>query len=433
MKDAIFITYPDSFVRGDEKPLKTLSRLDLECFDAVHVLPFFPSTSDKGFSVSDYTIVDPEYGDWNDLPDSLMVDCVFNHTSRSHPWFDSHPEYYLRFDSVPKTSVFRPRDSSLFTQIGEYYYWTTFSADQIDLDVSKPEVQEELENIISLYIDKGAKLLRIDAAPYLFKDFSHISTIETHEYLQSLIKKFSDVTIIAEVNRVQEEIDEYRKYAHVYNFALPGLVYHAFLHQDISGLLTHLQDDFRNYINVLATHDGIGLNAARSYVDTSSLVDDTRAKGFSGSEYELNINYFDALDRSEDKMITAHSLLLCLEGIPAVYYHSFFGSYGIKVAGRGANRAVIHYDSLMQSLSTNSVTSRINSSIRHLLGLREKLSESQEVYEQDGLLVVKRGDVLCLHNFSAQQKRIAEVYDLVSEQTTSCVKAFGCVWHKKDL
>jgi hypothetical protein len=177
------------------------------------------------------------------------------------------------------------------------------------------------------------------------------------------------------------------------------------------------------------------LTAARSYVETDSLIADAQAKGFSAGKYEININYLDALDRSEKKMLTAHSLLLSIRGVPAIYYHSFFGSYGIKVAGRQANRAVMHYDTLMESLGHDTVCSRINTGIRELLSLRNKyISGFQRVEIKDGLLVVHRESVVCVHNFTSNSCSYPQVYDLVSQKDVSCVPAFSHIWHlRKDL
>jgi glucosylglycerate phosphorylase len=68
---SVLITYADQVRAPGEAPLRTLRRL-LDgplagTTSAVHLLPFYPSTSDDGFSVADYDAVDPAVGDWDDV------------------------------------------------------------------------------------------------------------------------------------------------------------------------------------------------------------------------------------------------------------------------------------------------------------------------------------------------------------------------------
>ena len=426
----VFITYADSFHKDGELSLTTLSRLDLSFFDAVHVLPFFPSSSDRGFAVKDFTIVDPAFGSWSDLPRPLMVDCVFNHTSREHSWMKSHPQFYLRYKEPPSTRLFRPRNSPLFTKVGDWYYWTTFSEDQIDLNLSRDELREELEKLIELYISRGAVLLRLDAVAYFFKDYDSISTQETHDYVKYLVSKYPQVMFVAEVNLSQEAIDEYASYVPAYNFAFAPLMYYSLLTGDVDELVKHLNTSHKNYFTALATHDGIGLKAAATRIPIQTLIEDTRSKGFFASDYELNINYFDAVG-SEEKFLLAHAVLLSLAGISGVYYHSLFGSRGVHATTpRDANRANISYDVLEEELLSDTTRSRVYSALKQLVLARKKYlaGDSQSASFSDGVLTLRRGEVTCLFNFTDQEVAISPGTDVLTNKPVSSLQPFGYVW-----
>ncbi|MFT4250424.1 MAG: alpha-amylase family glycosyl hydrolase [Candidatus Woesearchaeota archaeon] len=428
---SVFITYPDSFHKDGELPLQTLARLDLSFFDAVHVLPFYPSTSDRGFAVSDFTQVDPAFGSWKDLPRPLMLDCVFNHTSRSHPWLKERPEFYLRYKSPPSTRLFRPRSSPLFTKIGDWFYWTTFSEDQVDLNFSRDDVREELDRLIELYIQQGAVLLRLDAVAYFFKDYDFINTQQTLDYVNYLVRKYPRVRFVAEVNLPQEDIDTYTSFVCAYNFAFAPLMYYALLTGDVTELVNHLNTSHSNYFTVLATHDGIGLQAVTGRIPAQVLIDDTRSKGFFASDYELNINYFDAVG-SEEKFLLAHAVLLSLEGISGVYYHSLFGSRGVyATTPRDANRATISFDTLQEELLEDFPRSRVYSALKALVVARRKyLFGSQSASFRDGVLTLLREGVCCVFNFSEEEVVVSGI-DLITGKQVSSLPAFGYAWFKK--
>lgn len=432
MKDVVFITYPDAFIQEGELPLQTLARMNLSRFGAVHVLPFFPSSSDRGFAVTDFSRVDERLGGWDDLPSPLMMDLVFNHTSRSHPWVAQHPEYYYRVESPPETSVFRPRSTPLFTRVGEEYFWSTFGPDQLDLNMYNESLRQELLSLVRLYENHGASVFRLDAVAYWFNDYKDISTHYTHNFVKLLMNRFSDARFIAEVNLSQEEIDVFRSYVRVYNFSLAPLVLWALLFGELRPLCNHLNSSYHNYFNFLASHDGIGLSAASSVVDTGRLVDHVRDQGWSASEYELNVNFLDAVG-SVQRFLLAHSLLLCLKGVPGIYFHSYFGSRGAQSqVGRDVNRESLVVDELMSELSASSSRRRVRDSINELLDARSsQLSRmsSQSAYVTQGVLVVDRGGLLCYHNFSDSKFVFdSEVFDVVSHTRISCLKPYGYAW-----
>jgi len=476
--EVFFITYPDSFYIKKEKPLKTLLKFSekyLKDFTSIHILPFFPSTSDRGFAIKDFTRVDKKFGNWKQINKlsknhKLMFDGVINHTSSKHRWFqkalqgnEKFKQYYNSYDSLIDTSkVFRPRSKPLLTKFNKYY-WTTFSKDQIDLNFNNPEVFQEIINIFKLYIKRGAKYIRLDAIAYLFDDPTgpSIDLYKNHIFIKEIKKIMpKDLKFIVEVNLEEEHIDRYRQNL-TYNFPLSPLVYYSFLKKDPTILIKFLKKDKSNNFNFLASHDGIGLIPAKNYLNNSKiaeLVEDVEKKGFVVSSginpktkkkepYELNINYFDAMDRDERKMLCAHSILLATKGIPAIYFHSLLGSYGEQKFSekypRELNRKNIDFKKLELELSKNTIRKKIYEGILKMIKIKSKFNafhpnSSQEVRKKNGLLMIKRvskyknkKNIICLHNFSSKKVKIKNIFDLITETNKNYISPFGYVWFEE--
>jgi sucrose phosphorylase len=399
-RDAFLITYADVVQAAGQLPLACLHKVIEQhvgpAITGLHVLPFFPSSSDDGFSVVDYLQVDPALGTWQDvhrLADGrrLMVDLVLNHASAQSEWFRAYlrgdPEYEGFFISVPPgtdlRAVIRPRTSPVLTPFssaeGERQVWTTFSPDQVDLNYANPDVLLRMIEIALAYIDHGADVLRLDAVAYLWKQPGSgcLHLPETHRIVQLLRLVLDEIAphvkLVTETNVPHAENVSYfgdgtNEAQWVYNFALPPLVLHA-LWRGSSAVLTSwasvldLRSDQVTFFNFLASHDGIGLNPVRGILppeEIEGLVLHARARGGevsskrnpdgSESPYELNINYFDALagdaaedvQHSVDRFMVAQAIMLSLQGVPGIYFHSLFGSRGWPegVRNTGARRAV---------------------------------------------------------------------------------------------
>jgi glycosidase len=343
-RDSLLITYGDQVQSPDEKPLQTLKKFCdaylTDIVSGIHILPFFPWTSDDGFSVVDYRQIDPALGDWDDVSAMqnfrLMFDGVINHISSKSEWFqkflqdDSHyRDYFITVEGRPDLSqVVRPRALPLLTPVqtpsGEKKVWTTFSDDQIDLNFKNPGVLLEILDILLLYIERGADFIRLDAIAYLWKEIgtSCIHLPQTHRVVQflraALNEAASHVHLVTETNVPHADNLSYfgdgtNEAQLIYNFALPPLTLHAF-HTGDAWILSNwartltLPSDKTTFFNFLASHDGIGLNPARgilSQADIDSLVNKTLEHGGlisykqdaagTKSPYEMNINYFDAL------------------------------------------------------------------------------------------------------------------------------------------
>ena len=205
--DSILITYGDQVQSDGKKPLKALDEFCKQyltgVINGIHILPFYPWTSDDGFSVVDYREVDPNLGDWNNIHSMqrhfrLMFDGVINHISSKSEWFKrflvddpQFCEYFITVDGLPDLSlVVRPRALPLLTTFetlsGEKRVWTTFSEDQIDLNFKNPEVLLEILDILLFYVENGANFIRLDAIAYLWKEIGTtcLHLPQTHHVIQ---------------------------------------------------------------------------------------------------------------------------------------------------------------------------------------------------------------------------------------------------------
>ncbi|AOP83094.1 sucrose phosphorylase [Enterobacter hormaechei] len=399
-KDVVLITYADQFSAKGEKALPVFTRFYNEwlsrTFSHVHLLPFYPWSSDDGFSVIDYHEVAPETGTWRDVAElkqsaSLMFDFVCNHMSAKSEWFANYlaqkPGYEDFFISVdPETdlsAVTRPRALPLLTPFTLHdgsvrHLWTTFSDDQIDLNFASPQVLIAMVDVLLHYLMEGARYIRLDAVGFMWKipGTTCIHLEQTHCLIQ-LFRAITDAVapgtvIITETNVPHKDNISYfgdgeNEAQMVYQFSLPPLVLHAVHRQDVKALCQWagslaLPSTHTTWFNFLASHDGIGLNPLRGILPESeilSLVDKLQQEGAlvnwknnpdgTRSPYEINVTYLDALslrDSSDDeriaRFILAHAVLLSFPGVPAVYIQSILGSRNDYegVERLGYNRAI---------------------------------------------------------------------------------------------
>lgn len=431
--DVIVITYGDSIIKKDEKPLETLHRWLTNNLDgvvsAVHILPFFPYTSDDGFSVADYMAVNPELGDWQHVNQiaaefNLMTDLVINHVSASHQWFKEFlanqtpgKDYFLPMPpETDVSSVVRPRSHPLLTPVvcadGEKHVWATFSADQIDVNFGNPDVLLAYLKIIAFYLENGARFIRLDAIGFLWKELGTpcIHLQQTHEVVK-LLRFFSelinpDAVVITETNVPNRENLSYfgnLNEAHmIYNFSLPPLMVDALLRGDSEYLKTWMMSmppaPFGcTYFNFTASHDGIGLRPAEGLLSEEELAAmiatvkrfggeiSMRKKDGQDSPYEMNISLWDALQGTHqgpdewqfERFLCSQIIMISLEGIPGIYIHSLLGTEndreGYQATGkkRSLNRKKWKYDELMQRLENeNSHHARLLKRVSELLQIR---------------------------------------------------------------
>ena len=389
-RDIVGITYADQVRKRGTPPLVFLSEI-LRIFlhgviNTVHILPFYPYSSDRGFSVIDYQAVDPRLGGWEDIESlhrgfKLMFDGVINHVSAKSEWFEQflngnsyYQDFFTHFETKHAISedhlrlILRPRTSDLLTPFetirGRRYVWTTFSPDQVDLNYRNERVLFRMMEVLLFYVRKGADLIRLDAATYLWWELGTSSAhlLGTHTLVQ-LIRAVFDlvapgVILVTETNVPHQDNVGYfgdgTNEAHmVYNFSLPPLVLHAFqvgdcteLSQWAAGLES--PSELCTYFNILDTHDGIGLLGARDILSEDqvrAMVERTEAYGGlisyrtdrdgTRSPYELNITWYDAInpqngpDTDEIKVkrfLASRAVALALAGVAGIYLPSLTGS-----------------------------------------------------------------------------------------------------------
>lgn len=383
-QDVIMITYGDSVVQEEHKPLNTLQQFMQQyigdTINSVHILPFFPYSSDDGFSVIDYSSVNEALGDWKDIKEiaskrRLMSDLVINHCSSRSAWFENFIRgegngsdfFFTAEPDADIKDVVRPRTSPLLreteTADGIKHVWCTFSHDQVDFDFRNPEVLKSFVSIIRLYLDMGVKIFRFDAVAFLWKKVSSssINLPETHEVirlLRSLIEHaVSDAIIITETNIPNTQNLTYfgnANEAHaIYNFSLPPLLINTLVTGDCAYLKRWLMSmppaqDGTFYFNFIASHDGVGLRPAEGLLSDKEIGQLVNTmKNFGGEiscrntedggqkPYEMNISLFDALQGTVEgtdqfgmqRFLCAHAIMFALEGVPGVYIHSLLGTH----------------------------------------------------------------------------------------------------------
>ncbi len=434
-QDVVLITYGDHVRAAGQPPLRTLHEFLVrhhfdQLFNVVHVLPFFPSSSDDGFSVIDYRTVEPALGDWDDVHRlgqsfGLMFDLVLNHVSQHSRWFQEYlrgAEPYVRYfhEVAPGTdlsAVTRPRSLPLLTEFetsrGRKLVWTTFSADQVDLNFAEPAVLWELAEVLLQYVRRGARIIRLDAIAYLWKQIGTacIHLPQTHAVVRFLrewlARAAPEVLVLTETNVPHAENISYfgdGDEAHlVYQFSLPPLVLDAWLNEDAGPLVRWLAalapaPSGAAFLNFTASHDGIGVRPLEGLVPGARirhLADTIQARGGRISTrrapdgrdepYELNATFFDAVtepglrdtDLQVQRYLGTQALMLVLRGIPAVYFSSLLGA-GNDVAGvqqsgqaRRINRRKFSRDELHAALArADSREARVLAGYRRLLEQR---------------------------------------------------------------
>ena len=520
-RDIALITYGDSIVDGGSKPLKVLrdfcEKWLANCVTWVHILPFFPWTSDDGFSVLDYSSVNQALGDWNDINDiatdyRLMADLVLNHCSSRSAWFDNFKQgidpgrgyFFTKGPSFDVSRVVRPRTSDLTMPVvtweGEQQVWCTFSHDQVDFDFSNPDVLLEFTRIIRLYLDRGVRIFRLDAVAFTWKrsGTTCINLPEAHDLvrlLRSLIEWVQpDAIIITETNVPNIENLAYfgqRDEAHcIYNFALPPLLIHTLVEADSSRITRWLMSMppailGTTYFNFLASHDGIGLRPVEGLLsegELDSMIDRLQENGAllswrehadgTRTVYEVNVSLFDAfkhigeaVDLTLERMILAHAILLGLEGVPAIYLHSFLATNNdlSRVENTGHNRAINRHQWALDELTgllndAKSQHARCLQAIKQLIDTRQgqpafhpnatqfTLNCGRSIFGFWRQSPDRAQSIFCLYNVTPTSTTIAaaslnlvgsdswrdlisgEIVDLFSENPTIELAPYQAVW-----
>ena len=434
-KDIILVTYGDQVTRDNEASLTTLKKfVDKHLkgiINSIHILPFFQSSSDDGFSIVDYSVVNHSMGSWREISTishkyRLMVDGVINHVSRFSNWFKAYlncdpyfKDFFIEVDpSVDLSLVVRPRTTPLLSTFTDncgkiHYIWTTFSKDQVDLNYKCYKVLQNMLDALFYYIEKGAVLIRLDAIAFIWKEIGTpcVHLPQTHELVQLIREVLHEVApeviIITETNVPHKENISYfgskdDEAQMVYNFALPPLIIHSILKSNTKKLTSwaqtlRLPSDKVCFFNFTASHDGIGLLPVKEILSdeeidflvktvekNGGLVSYRKTSDGTESPYELNCSYIDALtplDASDDirikRMLLSQGTALVMPGVPGIYFHSLVGSRnyldGVKHTGknRSINREKLNYYWLESELSKEgSLAKIVLDSYKRLISIR---------------------------------------------------------------
>ena len=479
-KTSIIICYGDSVFDSKQKYLikgfqNFYQKRLKNYFNTVHFLPFYPSSSDSGFAVKDHYKIDSRIGTWSDISNfakknDVMADIVINHSSARGLWFrnflkDKKPgkNYFLTVNAKFNTSkVVRPRDHELLKKINIFkkteYLWRTFSPDQLDLNFKNPVVLLRFIKIMINLVNHGVTIFRLDAIAYLWKESGTkcINLKQTHEIIKlfRLICSFLSVKtiLVTETNLPEKENLSYfgkKDEANwIYNFSLSPLLIHAFLFENSTYLCrwskqlpsTKLGN---NYLNFIASHDGIGMRPAEGILNKKSTRDllirlkkngskfsYRKIKGKSKKVYEANITVFNALKKSNidkegkfyfERYISAHAIMISFEGVPAVYFNSLFGTSNdeAKYIITGNNRDVNRYrwnekHILNQLKNSKSKQSIFYKSLTNLLSIRTKqkafhpnasrttLNMGSKIFCFQRKSIDKKQSIICLTNLSSK-------------------------------
>ena len=516
-KTSLIICYGDAVYSNEKSSIKVFQSFFQKnlkkYFDTIHFLPFYPSSSDSGFAVKDHYKIEKRIGNWSDLKriskyNNIMADIVINHSSARGLWFKNFlkrkkpgKDYFLTVNSKFNTSkVVRPRDHKLLKRIKIFdksdYLWRTFSPDQIDLNFKNPSVLLRFIKIMIHLINNGITIFRLDAIAYLWKENGTkcINLRQTHEIIKLLriISNYLNVetVIITETNLPEKENLSYfgnnDEANWIYNFSLPPLLIHALLFENNSYLnkwsknlpVTKLGN---NYLNFIASHDGIGIRPTEGILNNKSLNNFLKRLKKNGSKfsyrkvhnkskkvYEANITVFDALKKSDydpkgkfflERYVAAHAIMISFEGIPAIYFNSLFGKsndeakYIITGNNRDVNRYKWNYKNIKRKLSDNKTKQSIfYSNITNLLSIRRKqkafhpngkrhnINLGSKLFSFKRVSVDKKQSIICITNLSSKnqtaklKKELLNYRDLLNLKTKFkdknllTLKPFQTVW-----
>lgn len=510
-RDAWGVAYGDQVSASGEKPLQTLKQFADRHFtgalSGLHLLPFFPFSSDDGFSVVHYREVQAALGGWRDITAlgenfDLMFDLVLNHASRESGWFRDFTlgiapakRFFIAMDPRADLSqVTRPRTSPLLTRFwtrhGEAHLWTTFSADQVDLNFACPDVLFEFLDLLLFYIAHGARMIRLDAIAYLWKKPGTpcVHLPETHEVVK-LVRDFLEgtapgVRLLTETNVPDAENRSYfgnGDEAHlIYQFTLPPLLLHALRR----GTAQHLAGWLRNlppaptgcsWLNFTASHDGIGVRPLEKILpdtEIARLAEEVRALGGrvsarrmpDGNEkpYELNSTYYAAVcppggdaELHLQAFICSQTVPMSLQGIPLFYFNSLVAGpndlAGVAASGQARRINRQKWDREQLDMRLRDPADHAGPVLRECLR-RLRIRAQHPAFHPDGRQEVLELDprvlgvwrtapdnseqILCLHNVSGEPVTLAKLplpdahRDLLAEASDNgaILQPFQCRW-----
>lgn len=423
------MTYVDRLTGSTLKELNNILNEQLtDLFSGIHLLPFYYPIdgSDAGFDPIDHTKVDSRLGSWDDVKTlgeryDVMADLIVNHMSAQSAEFQdvlsngknsAYWDLFLTKDSVfpnglskkQQEQIYRPRPGSCFTEFalpnGESAdFWTTFTDNQIDIDVTSLGGQDYLDRILAEFSQSNVKIIRLDAAGYAIKKAgsSCFMIEETFEFIDELTHKANKLgieTLVEIHSYYQTQIEIAKRVGKVYDFALPPLILHSLFNQDFTALVSWLDISPRNCITVLDTHDGIGIidvgpmngksglltepeiDALVERIHVNSDGQSKLATGAAASNvdlYQVNCTYYDALGKNDFDYLVARAIQFFSPGTPQVYYAGLLTEMNDMTllaktqVGRDINRPYLDKESINVALQKP-----ITKALLSLIGIRNE-------------------------------------------------------------
>lgn len=393
--EIMLITYADSMGKDLQDLKELLNNYFSEAVGGVHILPFYPSSADRGFAPLTYKEVDEKFGDWSDIEELaenyyLMFDFMVNHISRQSEFYkdfkknkdDSEfSDFFIRYkdfwengepteEEVDKIYKRKPRAPYIevdFDDGSTEKIWCTFSDEQLDLNIESDRVKQFMEESLRFLAEKGASIIRLDAFAYAIKKagtscfFIEPEIWELLDYIKSILDEY-DVEILPEIHEhysIQLKIAE--KGHPVYDFSLPMLLLHSIYSSTTSNLKSWLKKCPDYQFTTLDTHDGIGVVDVKDLMSDKE-IEETREQLYKqGSNvkkvyssaaydnldiYQINCTYYSALGNDDQAYLLARAVQFFAPGIPQVYYVGLLaGENDIELleetkVGRNINR---HY------------------------------------------------------------------------------------------
>ena len=403
----MLISYADSLGENLAEMREIIDEHFDDAVGGVHILPFFPSSADRGFAPMRYDIVDPAFGDWDDIRALgerryLMFDFMINHISRQSPIFQDflekgdeseYADFFIRYkdfwaaeggfptpeqvDAIYKRKPRAPYIDIEHADGGTEKLWCTFGEEQVDINVKSPRARRFFEETLRGMADAGADIVRLDAFAYACKRaggscfFEQPDTGELLDDMQEILG--DDAMVLPEIHEHYSMQLKVSKMGYwIYDFALPVLTLHALYAGDGRYLKRWLEMSPKHQFTTLDTHDGIGI------VDVKDLLPDdqtdwVKEKMFSEGAnvkkiynteaynnldiYQVNTSYYSALGNDDCAYALARAIQMFAPGIPMVYYVGLLaGGNDLELLeatkeGRNINRHYYSKDEVAREVS----------------------------------------------------------------------------------
>lgn len=413
--ETMLITYADSLGKNLKELDENLSKYFKGALGGVHLLPFFPSTGDRGFAPIDYVDVDEAFGSWEDVEKLgeqyyLMFDFMINHISRQSKYYQDYQQnkdqspykdLFLSWDKfwpegrptkedvdlIYKRKDRAPKQEIVFADGTCENLWNTFGEEQIDLDVRKDVTKEFIKKTLLSLIEHKASVIRLDAFAYAVKKldtndfFVEPEIWELLDYVRD-ITKAKGCELLPEIHEhytIQAKITEHDYF--VYDFALPMVVLYSLYSGKTNRLVKWLKMSPMKQFTTLDTHDGIGVVDVRDILTQDEVdfsvnelykIGANVKRKYSSAEYnnldiyQINSTYYSALGDDDAKYFMSRLLQVFAPGIPQVYYVGLLaGKNDIELLeqtkeGRNINRHYYTSDEIATEVKRPVVAALLN-------------------------------------------------------------------------